>query len=75
MEEATSISVKLANKAYTHLLIASELTIEFAMEFYIETDLFAYNIATTIALRYTLTVFMGIIIDTSTLYKFMAGYS
>ena len=49
MEEATSISVKLANKACTHLLTALELTIESATEFYIEIDLFAYNTATTTA--------------------------
>ena len=49
MEEATSISVKLANKAYTHLLIALKLTIEFVTEPYIKTDLFAYNIAIIIA--------------------------
>ena len=50
MEEATFISVKLANKAYIHLLTASELTIESAIKFYTKTDLFAYNTATTITL-------------------------
>ena len=49
MEEATSISVELANKAYIHLLTASELTIESATEPYIKTDPFAYNTATAIA--------------------------
>ena len=49
MEEVTSISVELANKAYTHLLTASELTIESAMEPYIKINPFAYNIAITIA--------------------------
>ena len=49
MEEATSISIELANKAYIHLLTASELTIKSTTEPYIETDPFAYNIATAIA--------------------------
>ena len=49
MEEATSISVELANKAYIHLFTASEFTIKSAMEPYIETDLFAYNTATATA--------------------------
>ena len=50
IKKATFISVKLANKAYIHLLIALELTIKSAMEPYIETDLFAYNIAIIIIL-------------------------
>ena len=75
MEKVIFISVELANKAYIYLLMALELTIKSAMEPYIETDLFAYNTATVIALWYTLTVFMGIIIDTGTLYKSIAGYS
>jgi len=48
---------------------------ESATEPYIETDPFAYNTAITIASRYTLTVFMGIIIDIGALRKSMAGYS
>ena len=47
MEEATSISVELANKAYIYLFIALELTIKSATEFYTETNPFAYNMATT----------------------------
>ena len=50
MEEATSISIKLANKACIHLFTALELTIESAIEPYIKTDLFTYNTATTIVL-------------------------
>ena len=50
MEKETSISIKLANKAYIHLLIALELTIESVMEPYIKINLFAYNIATVTAL-------------------------
>ena len=75
MEEVTSISVELANKAYIYLLTASELTIESTTESYTETDLFAYNMATAIALQYTLMAFMGIIINTGTLYKSITGYS
>ena len=74
MEKATSISIKLANKAYIHLLTASELTIESAIEPYIETDPFAYNTAIATALWYTLIAFMGIIINIGTLYKSIAGY-
>ena len=75
MEEATSISIELANKAYIYLFTALELTIESTIEPYIKTDLFAYNMAIAIVSRYTLMAFMGIIIDMGALYKFMAGYS
>ena len=50
MEKATSINIELVNKAYTHLLIALKLTIKSTIKPYIETDLFAYNTATTIVL-------------------------
>jgi len=66
-DEATSISVELANKAYTYLLTATSI------EPTIETDPFNYN-TTTAASRYTSTVFMGIIIDIGALKKSMAGY-
>jgi len=39
-----------------------------------ETDPFAYNTATAIALRYTSTVFIGIIINIGASRKFIAGY-
>ena len=74
MEEATSISIKLANKAYTHLLIVLELIIKSTTEPYIETDPFTYNIATTTASRYILIVFMEIMIDMGALYKSIANY-
>jgi len=45
------------------------------MEPYTETNLFAYNTATTIVSQYTLTVFIGIIIDTGASRKSTAGYS
>jgi len=66
-DKATFISVELANKAYTYLFTAT------FMEPTTETDLFNYNTITA-ALRYTSTVFIGIIIDTSALKKSMAGY-
>ena len=50
IEKATSIGVKLANRAYIRLLTALKLTIKSAMELYTETDLFIYSIATTTAL-------------------------
>ena len=75
MEEATSISIKLANKAYIYLLTALKLTIESIIEPYTETDLFAYNTAITIVLQYTLMVFIGIIINIGTSRKSIAGYS
>ena len=55
--------------------MALKFTIKPTIEPYIETNLFTYNIATTTASRYTLTVFIGVIIDTGTLYKFIANYS
>jgi len=67
IDEATSISVELANKAYAYLLTAifTEPTME--------TNPFNYN-TTTAALRYTSIVFIGIMIDTGALKKSMAGY-
>jgi len=67
IDKVTSISIKLANKACAYLLTVTSI------EPTTETNPFNYNI-TTAALRYTSTVFMGIIIDTSVLKKFMAGY-
>jgi len=67
IDKATSISIELANKAYAYLLTT------ISMEPTTETNPFNYNI-TTAALRYTSTVFIGIIINTSALKKSMAGY-
>jgi len=66
-DEATSISVELANKACAYLLTATSI------EPTTETDPFNYN-TTTAASCYTSTVFMGIMIDISALKKSMAGY-
>jgi len=54
--------------------MALELTIKSTTKPYTETNPFAYNITITIALRYTLTVFMGIIIDIGALHKSIASY-
>jgi len=67
IDEATSISIELANKAYAYLLTATSI------EPTTETNPFNYN-TTTAALRYTSIVFIGIIINTSALKKSMAGY-
>jgi len=67
INKATSISVELANKAYTYLLtiISTEPTTE--------TNPFNYNTTTT-ALRYTSTVFIEIMINTNILKKSTASY-
>jgi len=67
IDEATSISIELANKAYAYLLTITSI------EPTTETDPFNYN-TTTAALRYTSIVFIGIMINTSILKKSMAGY-
>jgi len=67
IDEATSTSVELANKTYAYLLtiISTEPTTE--------TDPFNYN-TTTATSRYTSTVFIGIIINTSASKKSTASY-
>jgi len=67
IDKATSTSVELANKAYAYLLTATSI------EPTTETNPFNYNITTTVS-RYTSIVFMGIIINTSTLKKSIASY-
>jgi len=67
IDKVTSISVELANKAYAYLLTVT------STEPTTETNPFNYNIITA-ALRYTSMVFIGIIINTSTLKKSIAGY-
>jgi len=66
-DKVTSISIELANKAYAYLLTAT------STEPTTETDPFNYN-TTTAVLRYTSTVFIGIMINTSVLKKSTAGY-
>ncbi len=50
IKETTSTSIELANKACIHLLTALELTTESVTEPYIETNPFAYSMATTATL-------------------------
>jgi len=67
IDKATSISVELANKAYAYLLTTTSI------EPTTETNPFNYNTTTAVS-RYTSTVFIGIIINTSTLKKSTASY-
>jgi len=67
IDKATSISIELANKAYAYLLTTTSI------EPTIETNPFNYNTITA-TLRYTSTVFIGIIINISILKKSIAGY-
>jgi len=67
IDKATSISVELANKACVYLLTITSI------EPTTETNPFNYN-TTTATLRYTSTVFIGIIINTSALKKSIASY-
>jgi len=67
IDEATFISIELANKAYAYLLTI------ISIEPTTETDPFNYNTITA-ALRYTSIVFIGIIIDTGALKKSIASY-
>src|SRR6266567_2434461 len=66
--KVASISVELANKAYTHLFTAPIDIIGPT----ITTNPFAYSI--TVKLYYTSTVFIGIIINTSVFKKSTTGY-
>ena len=66
--KAVFISVELANRAYTHLFTASIDIIGPTTTI----DPFVYS--TTAKSCYTSTVFIGIIIDTSTSKKSTAGY-
>ena len=67
IDKITFINVKLANKAYIYLLIATSTKPT------TETDPFNYNTTTT-TLYYTSMVFIGIIINTGALKKSTAGY-
>jgi hypothetical protein len=76
------VSTELANKAYAHLLTALTDAIDTATEACAhllttptdatEADPFVYS--TTAKSRYTSTVFIGIIVNTSAFKKSIAGY-
>ena len=70
LNKATFISIKLANKAFSHSLIAVDI-IEITIAV-LSTNPFTYSANTE--LRYTLTIFIGIIIDTEVLKKSIASY-
>jgi hypothetical protein len=84
--EAASVSAELANKAYAHLLTAATDATDTATEACAhllttptnatdpatEADLFVYS--TTAKSRYTFTVFVGIMVNTSASKKSTAGY-
>ena len=55
--------------------MALELTMESITEPYTKTNPFAYSMATAIASWYTLTVFIGIMINIDASRKSIAGYS
>ena len=67
--EATSTCIKLANKAFSYLFTVIN-TIEIIT---LNTNPFAYNTSTKS--YYTLTVFMGIMINIGALRKSIASYS
>jgi hypothetical protein len=80
------VSAELANKACAHLLTAPTDATDTVIKAYAhlltaptnatdpatEADLFVYN--TTAKSRYTSTVFIGIMVDTSVSKKFTASY-
>jgi hypothetical protein len=80
--KAAFVSAELANKAYAHLLTAPTDATDTVTEAYAyllitptnvtKADLFVYSI--TAKSRYTFTVFVGIMVNTSVFKKFTAGY-
>ena len=66
--EATSMSVVLANKAFSHSLTLEDMT-----EPTPATDPFTYTLNTSSS-RYTSDVFLGIVVDTGASKKSTAGY-
>jgi hypothetical protein len=69
--EATSISAVLANKAFGHSLTLEEPTL--ATNSTLATDPFMYTLNTSNS-RYTLDVFLGIVVDIGASKKSTAGY-
>jgi hypothetical protein len=68
LAKAYSMSIELANKAFSHSLTVEDTTTDLPLN----TNPFAYN--TTTSSRYTLTVFIGIMIDIGAVRKSTAGY-
>jgi hypothetical protein len=67
--EATSMSIVLANKAFSH-----SLTLENITKPTLATNLFTYTLNTSSS-WYTLDVFLGIVVDIRVSKKSTAGYS
>jgi len=67
LDNATATALELANRAYSYAVITINTIID---AFTINIDLFAYNIT----LRYTLTNFMGVIINTRASKRSIVGY-
>ena len=68
LNNATTIALELANRAYNYIIITINTTTD---TFPTNTDPFAYNIT----LHYTSTKFIGIIINTKASKHFIAGYN
>ena len=66
--KATFISTVLANKAFSYLLILEDIT-----KFILITDPFIY-ILNILSSRYTLDVFLGIVVNIGASRKSIAGY-
>jgi hypothetical protein len=66
--EVTSISIELADKAFNYLLT----TVDTITTVTLSDDLFTYS--TNIKSRYTLTIFIGIMVDIGASTKSIAGY-
>ena len=66
--EATSMSVVLANKAFSHSLTLEDIT-----KPTLATNPFTYTLNTSSS-RYTLDVFLGIVVDIGVSKKSTAGY-
>ena len=67
-DNVTAIALKLANRVYSYIVTTIDTIID---AFFTNIDLFIYN--TT--LYYTSIKFMGVMIDTRALKRFIAGYS
>jgi hypothetical protein len=67
--KTTSISIILANKAFSYLLILEDIT---EPTLVIDPFIYILNISSS---RYTSDVFLGIIIDIRASRKFTAGYN
>jgi hypothetical protein len=68
LNKVTSINTTLVNKVFSHLLILKDIT-----KLILTTDPFIYTL-NTFSSRYTLDIFLGIIVDTGVSKKSTANY-